>query len=195
MRVSAAHTEAKEEAVDVKVSQRQQQALALAYKEKNVANVPMTQKDSIVDQLEELNQRIARRAYDLFLGRDGWGDAFGDWLSAERELVWKPAVELLEKDNTFTIAAALPGVEAKDISVDITPQDIVIKARTEHRHTEEKGQVHRCEFTAGHVFRSLPFPKAVDAAKAKAEYKNGMLSITVPIAPATPTKRVDVKAA
>jgi hypothetical protein len=35
----------------------------------------MTQKDSIVDQLEELHQRIARRAYDLFLGRDGWGDA------------------------------------------------------------------------------------------------------------------------
>jgi hypothetical protein len=96
------------------VSQRQQQALALAYKEKNVANVPMTQKDSIVDQLEELNQRIARRAYDLFLGRDGWGDAFGDWLSAERELVWKPAVELREKDGTFTVAAALPGVEAKD---------------------------------------------------------------------------------
>jgi HSP20 family protein len=122
-------------------------------------------------------------------------DAFGDWLSAERELVWKPAVELREKDGTFMVAAALPGVEAKDITVDITPQDIVIKATTEHRHTEEKGQVHRCEFTAGQVFRSLPFPQAVDAAKAKAEYQNGMLHITVPIAPATRAKRVDVKAA
>ena len=160
-----------------------------------MANIAMTQKDSIVDELEQLHQRIARRAYDLFRGRDGWGDAFGDWLSAEKELVWKPAVELREKDGAFTIAAALPGVEAKDITVDITPQDVVIQAATEHQHTEDKGQVHRCEFTAGRVFRSLPFPKPVDAAKAKAEYQNGMLHITVPIAAAAGAKRVDIKAA
>jgi HSP20 family protein len=159
-----------------------------------MANVSMTQKDSIVDQLEQLHQRIASRAYDLSLGRDGWGDAFGDWLSAEQELVWKPAVELREKDGTFTVAAALPGVDAKDITVEITPQDIVIKATTEHRHTEEKGQVYRCEFTAGQVFRALPFPKAVDASKAKAEYQDGMLNITVPIAPANRARRIDAKA-
>ena len=160
-----------------------------------MANVAMTQRDSIGDQLEQLHQRIARRAYDLFRGRDGWGDAFGDWFSAEQELVSKPAVELREKDGTFTIAAAIPGVEAKDITVDITPQDVVIQAASEHRHTEDKGQVHRCEFTAGQFFRSLPFPKAVDATKAKADYQNGMLNITVPIAPEARAKRVDIKAA
>jgi HSP20 family protein len=155
----------------------------------------MTQRDSIVDQLEQLHQRIARRAFEFFEGRNGWGDAFGDWLSAERELVWKPAVELREHDGTFTVAAALPGVDAKDITVDITPQDVVIKAATEHKHTEDKGQVHRCEFTAGDVFRSLSFPKAVDVTKAKADYQNGMLQITVPIAPEARATRVDVKAA
>ena len=160
-----------------------------------MANIVMTQKDSIVDQLEQLHQHIARRAYDLFRGRNGWGDAFGDWFSAERELVSKPAVELREQDGTFTIAAALPGVDAKDITVDITPQDVVIKATTEHKHTEDKGQVHRCEFTAGQVFRSLSFPKTVDATKAKAEYQNGMLNITVPIAPEARATRVDIKAA
>jgi HSP20 family protein len=160
-----------------------------------MAHIVMTQKESIVDQLEQLHQRIARRAYDLFRGRNGWGDAFGDWLSAEQELVAKPAVELREKDGAFTISAALPGVEAKDITVDITPQDVVIQAASEHRHNEDKGQVHRCEFTAGHVFRSLSFPKTVDATKAKAEYQNGMLNITVPVAPETRAKRVDVKAA
>jgi HSP20 family protein len=160
-----------------------------------MANVPMTQKDSIVDQLEQLHQRIARRAFEFFEGRNGWGDAFGDWLSAERELVWKPAVELREQDDRFTVAAALPGVDAKDITVDITPQAVVIKVATEHKHIEDKGQVHRCEFTSGQVFRSLPFPKAVDAANAKAEYQNGMLNITVPIAKEVSAKRVDIKAA
>jgi HSP20 family molecular chaperone IbpA len=160
-----------------------------------MANIVTTQKDSIVDQLEQLHQRIARRAHELFRGRDGWGDAFGDWFSAEQELVSKPAIELREKDGTFTIDAALPGVDAKDINVDITSQDVVIKASTEHKHTEDKGQVHRCEFMAAEFFRSLPFPKAVDAAKAKADYQNGMLKITVPIAQEARAKRVDIKAA
>ena len=71
----------------------------------------------------------------------------------------------------------------------------MIKAATEHRHAEDKGQVHRCEFTAGQVFRSLSFPRTVDATKAKAEYQNGMLNITVPIAPEARAKLVDVKAA
>jgi HSP20 family protein len=160
-----------------------------------MANVSMTRKDSIVDELEQLHQRIARRAYDLFRGRDGWGDAFGDWFSAEQELISKPAVELCEQDGTFTVAAALPGVDAKNITVDITPQDVVIKAATEHTHTEDKGLVHRCEFTAGQFFRTLAFPKPVDATKAKADYQNGTLNITVPIAPETKSKRADVHAA
>jgi HSP20 family protein len=160
-----------------------------------MANVQMTKKTSILDDVEQLHRQIANRAYDLFLGRNGWGDAIGDWLSAEQELVWKPAVELSEKDGAFTVSAALPGVDAKDITVDITPQDVAIKAATEHKHTEDKGTVHRCEFTAGQVFRSLAFPKPVDTAKAKAEYQNGMLHITVPVAAEARATRVDVKAA
>ncbi len=160
-----------------------------------MANITTHQKESIVDQLEQLQRRIAGRAYDLFRGRNGWGDALGDWLSAEHELVWRPAVEVREKDGAFTVTAALPGVDAKDISVDVTPNDVVIKAAIEHTHSEDKGQVHRCEFTAGQVFRSLSFPKAVDAGKAKAEYQNGMLHITVPIAPEARATRVAIKAA
>jgi HSP20 family protein len=160
-----------------------------------MAHVTTTQKDSIVDQLEHLHDRIARRAYDLFQGRGGWGDAIEDWVNAERELVWRPAMELRERDGAFTVSAALPGIDAKDIIVEITPQDMVIKAATEHTHPEDNGQVHYCELTAGKVFRSLPFPKPVDAAKAKADYRNGMLSITVPIAQEARSTRVDVKAA
>ena len=160
-----------------------------------MSHIAITQKTSSVDQLQRLHQRIAHRAYDLFRGREGWGDASSDWFSAERELVQTPAVELRERDGAFALAAALPGVEAKDITVDITPQDVVIKATTEHRHTEDKGQVHRCEFTSGQIFRSLAFPKAVDTTRAKAEYHDGMLNITVPIAVAARANAVDIKAA
>jgi HSP20 family protein len=160
-----------------------------------MASVPMIQKDSIVEELEQMHQRIAQRAYDLFRGRDGWGDAFGDWLSAENELVSKPAIELREQNDAFTVVAALPGMDPKEITVNITPMNVVIKAVRERRHTEDKGQVHRSEFTSGEIFRSIDFPKTVDTAKARAEFQNGMLHITVPISKAAQGKRVDIKAA
>jgi HSP20 family protein len=160
-----------------------------------MAKISLTQKDSIVEQLEQLHERVARRAYDLFRSREGWGAAFGDWLRAELELVKKPAVEMREHDGMFSVAAALPGFDQKDIAVDITPREVVIKATTERTHTEQKGQVVRSDFTTGDVFRSVQFPKEVDADKARAEYQNGMLTITVPIAAAAKAKRVDIKAA
>lgn len=161
-----------------------------------MASVPITQKDSIIDQLEQIHQRIAQRAYELFRGRGAlWGDPWADWFSAERETVWKPAVELREKDGTFTVEAALAGVEPKDMMVEITPQDVVIKAETEHTHSQDKGQVHQCEFVAGRLFRSVHFPKPVDVAKAKAEYRNGLLIVTAPIVPEAQAKRVEIKAA
>jgi HSP20 family protein len=161
-----------------------------------MASVPMTRKDSIGDQLEQLHQRIAQGAYELFRGRGTpWGDAWADWFTAERQAVWKPAIELREKDGTFTVEAALAGVDPKDVNVDITPQDIVIKAATEHTHSRDEGQVHQCEFVAGRVFRSVHFPKPVDVAKAKAEYRNGLLTVTAPIIPEADAKRLDIKAA
>ena len=50
-----------------------------------MASVPMIQKDSIVEQLEQVHERIAERAYELFHGRGTlWGDAWADWFTAER---------------------------------------------------------------------------------------------------------------
>ena len=161
-----------------------------------MALVPMTQKDSIVDQLEQMHQRIAQRAYALFRERDTlWGDTFGDWFTAEQEITRKPPIELRENEGTFTVAAELAGVDPKDVNVEITPQDLVIRAQTEHTHPKDKGQVHQCEFVAGQIFRSVHFPKPVDVTKAKAEYKNGLLTVTAPVATEAQVKRLDIKAA
>jgi HSP20 family protein len=161
-----------------------------------MAAVQLVKQDSIAEHLERIHQRVAERAYALFRGRNGGDtDPFGDWLSAEQELVWKPAIELFEQDGTVTVLAALPGVEAKDIEVDVTPQDVVIKAETAHAHTEDKGTVHRCEFVAGGAFRSIALPKPIDTARAKADYQNGMLRITAPVAAEAQTTRVQVSAA
>ena len=161
-----------------------------------MANVLVTRKDSILDQMEDIRHRIARRAYELFRQRDGLpGDPTADWLTAERETIWKPAVELREKDGMFTVVAALPGVEVRDVGVDVSDEDVVIKASSSHSCSDTKGHVHQCEFATAELFRSVRFPKPVDPAKAKAEYQNGLLTIKVPAARATQARSVTVKAA
>lgn len=159
-----------------------------------MANVAVTRRDSISDQLEHLHQQIAERAYELFRTRNTlWGDPWADWFTAEQELVWKPAVELREKDGAFTVLAAVAGADPKDVTVDITPHEVAIKATIDHAHSREEGQVHQSEFRTGRIFRSIHFPEPVDVAKARAEYRNGLLTITAPIVPEEQAKRIDIK--
>jgi HSP20 family protein len=161
-----------------------------------VAKVSVTRNDSILDQIEQVRHRIAQRAYEMFRQRDSLpGDPTADWLAAEQEIVWKPAVELREKNGTFTVVAALPGVEAKDVSVELSPEDVVIKAARTHSCSDTKGYVHQCEFATAELFRPVHFPKRVDSAKARADYRNGLLTVTVAAAPTARAKRVAAEAA
>ena len=109
---------------------------------------------SIIRELEQMRETIARRAHELFHrngGRDG--RELDDWLEAEREMSWKPSIELSEKDGQFTIYAAVPGVDAKDLDIQVSPEALLIKAEMKHRHTEEKAViVHTCEFASGQPF-------------------------------------------
>ena len=151
--------------------------------------------DTIVDELDRLTQAIRRRAYDLFRNRGPhWGGALTDWLTAERELVSKPTVELRQRDRQFEVLAALPGLEAKDLDIQITPEDVLIKAEIAHEHTADTGTVHVCEFNGGRIFRSVHFPEKIDPDSAKAEYRNGMLRLTATIAKVT-AQKVEIKAA
>ena len=152
--------------------------------------------DTIFDELDELHKAISQRAYDLFRNAS-WSDALDNWLKAENELITKPAVELTQKDGRFDVVAAVPGVDMKDLVVEVTPEELLIKGQTSHEKTSDKGKVHLSEIRTGQVFRSIRFPEAIDTSTAKAEYKDGMLRLTMAIAKtATGTaKKVDIKAA
>jgi HSP20 family protein len=118
-------------------------------------------------------------------------------LKAESELIMKPAVELTQKDGRLEVLAAVPGVDMKDLVVEITPEALLIKGQTHHEKTSDKGKVHMSEIRTGQVFRSIRFPEAIDTTTAKAEYKDGMLHVTMAIAKgaAVTARKVDIKAA
>jgi HSP20 family protein len=158
--------------------------------------VPIRQTKSIFDEIDRMHDRVMRRAYDIFTSNGGlFGKDFDDWMQAERELVWRPAVELTEKDDTLYLEVAAPGVDPKELDVEVTPDDILIRADVHHEHKEKKGEVHVCEFAHGNLFRSIHLPKKIDTDKVKAEFKNGLLTLNAPVAEEARAKKVTIEAA
>ena len=148
-----------------------------------IDTVPIRRSSSTFDQMQEMQDRIMRRAYEIF---EQNGSMFGrdleNWTQAERELLWKPAFELSEKDGRFQLEAAVSGVDPKDIDIEVTPEDIIVKGKAQHEHKEQKGLVHYCEFQSGQMFRAIHLPKKIDPNRVKAEFKNGLLRLTAEVA-------------
>jgi HSP20 family molecular chaperone IbpA len=158
--------------------------------------VQKKEKESVWDELQKMEERIMKRAYDIFSGKGStFGDDLDNWLAAERELVWKPAIELREKDNQFEIRIAVTGIEPRDLNVEVTSDDLLVKGETKTEKKESKGEVHTSEFQSGSLFRSIHFPKKVDPSKVKAEIKNGLLTVVAPIAEEARSRKVNIQAA
>ena len=159
-------------------------------------SVAVRKLSSILDEMNQMQDRIMRRAYDLFEQRGHFfGRDLDDWLRAERELLWKPALELRETDGEFVLEAVVSGVDPKDVDIEVTPEDIVLKADIQHEHEEKKGTVHICEFQSGRMFRSIHLPKRINPDKVKAEIKNGLLILKVEIAEEAHAKKIMLGAA
>jgi HSP20 family molecular chaperone IbpA len=158
------------------------------------ARVALIRSSSIVDELEQVHHRISERAYERYRTSDGCGTPDEDWLKAERELFWQPAVEVRRKDSRFEVRAAVAGVDAKDLSITVSPEHLVIKGNGAHVHQASDVTVHSCEFSGGQLFRVVPFPEPVVPEDVTAECRNGLLTVTAPIPGSKPATRPVVKA-
>jgi HSP20 family protein len=161
-----------------------------------MSEVAVQKTQSLWDQVQQVHDRIMRRAQDIFQGNGSiFGRDLDNWLAAEQELVWKPAIELKEKDGRFELRVAVAGVDPKDLKVEVTSEGLLVKGETRKEEKKEEGQVRISEFHSGSLFRSLQFPKRIDPDKVKAEVKNGLLTITAPIVETAKAKSVEIQAA
>lgn len=150
--------------------------------------------ESLVDELEAVQRRIANRASDIFRERGGtFGRAMDDWLNAERETIWRPALEVQRTKDAFVVEAAIAGVDPKQLDVRVTTSELLIEANLHHHEKEQEGEVILCEFAGGPLFRSYRFPEPIDSARVTAEYRNGLLRVTAPVA--NPATKVDIVSA
>jgi HSP20 family protein len=151
---------------------------------------------------ETLHREIDR-LFDDF-GRDFWRTPFRrsvfdiePFWRREMKFVGAPAVDIAAKDNAYEITADLPGMDEKNVEVQLSNGNLTIKGEKKEEREEKKKDFYLQERRFGSFERTFGLPEGVDADKIEAKFNKGVLTVTLPkkAEAQKPAKKIDVKAA
>lgn len=111
------------------------------------------------------------------------------------EAAFEPKVNVCEGEKEIVVSAELPGMDDKDIDVSLSKNELTIKGEKKEEKEEKKENYYRMERSYGSFKRTLPLPCEVEDDKVEAQFKNGVLNITLPKAAEAikETKKIDIK--
>ena len=105
---------------------------------------------------------------------------------------WTPALDLYEEKDNLVVKVELPGMKREDIEVSLHEGSLSISGERKSEETHQDADVHRTERFFGRFQRTVALPTPVAADKVKAQYKDGILTITLPKTEEAKPKRIDV---
>jgi HSP20 family protein len=93
---------------------------------------------------------------------------------------WSPAVDILETEDALILNADLPGLEMQNIDIRLENETLTIQGERNFEKDEQARGYHRIERHYGTFVRSFSVPATIDVDKVGAEYRNGVLTVTLP---------------
>jgi HSP20 family protein len=120
-------------------------------------------------------------------------DAFTRPLSMSGNNWSIPAVDMYQTDNEVVVKAALPGIKADEVQINVTGEVLTLKGEVKQENESKEKAYHIREQRWGAFERSLVLPTEVVADKAKADFENGVLTITLPKAEEVKPKTINIK--
>jgi HSP20 family protein len=124
-----------------------------------------------------------------------FGRFFGDDDTDQSNVVtsqWAPRVDIKEEDKRFVILADIPGVDPKDIEVNMDKGILSIKGERKSESREDNGKLTRIERSYGAFYRRFALPDSANPEGITANGKNGVLEISIPKKPETTPRRISV---
>jgi len=105
---------------------------------------------------------------------------------------WTPALDVYEQKENIVVRAELPGMRREEIEVSLHENTLSISGERKHEETHKDHEVYRSERFFGRFQRSVTLPTMVAGDKVKAQYKDGLLTVTLPKAEEAKPKHIDV---
>ncbi|HKD07060.1 MAG TPA: Hsp20/alpha crystallin family protein [Bryobacteraceae bacterium] len=132
-------------------------------------------------------------SYDPFQGLRLFEDAVTRLMSEPSAgRPWAPAVDILETEDAITLKADVPDVNINDLDIRVENNTLTVKGHRKFEKNENVKGWHRIERSYGEFVRSFALPNTVDTEKVGADYKNGVLSISLPKKEAAKPRQVKV---
>ena len=105
---------------------------------------------------------------------------------------WAPSVDIFEHEGNLVLKAELPGIEPKDVDVRVENNVLTLQGERKFESEVKREKYHRVERAYGTFSRSFTLPNVVDTEKIKAEYKDGVLQVTLPQREEAKPKQIQV---
>jgi HSP20 family protein len=128
--------------------------------------------------------------FERYTSKPGWPNLSREAFSTTE---WSPKVDITETDKEFAIKAELPEVRKEDIKVNIENGVLSLSGERKQEKEEKGKKFHRIERFYGSFMRSFTLPGNVDGSNIKAEYKDGMLNLSLPKTAKAKSKATEVK--
>ncbi len=106
---------------------------------------------------------------------------------------WAPPVDIFETENELVVKADLPDVDQKDIDINVENGTLTLKGERRFEKKTDNQGYHRIERSYGSFVRYFGLPDSVDTEKVRAEYKNGVLTVTLPKKEAAKPRAIKVE--
>jgi len=150
--------------------------------------------EEVFERLDRIYDQLARRAFEIFsTSGKGFGYDLENWFQAESELLHPVHLTLTDHNGAVNLSAEVPGFEVKDLEIKLEPHRVTISGSRESREQEKKGETVYHEHCANQILRVVDLPAEVDASKAEAKLKNGVLEMHIPKGKPSKTTHVQIK--
>ena len=130
-------------------------------------------------------RREMDRLFENFFERGPWTTGDGG--------AFEPAIEMADTDDSIMVKAQVPGVSKENLHLDITDDNLTLRGEIKEEEKAEGRRFHRREWRYGAFARTIPLPTAVKADQAKAQLKDGVLTITIPKGEHAKMKQIPIK--
>jgi len=120
-------------------------------------------------------------------------DGFATPELVSNDTQWMPNIDITENETEFSVRAEVPGIDKNDIDITLTEGLLTIKGEKKYENEEKSENFHRRESCYGSFARSFRLSSEIENDKIEANYKDGVLKITLPKMEAVAPKKIEVK--